>query len=167
MTKIPLRNREGKIVAHALIDDGDYEKVSGIKWSMPKVDYPYAIGNIKIGGKWKTGVRMHRLIMGAKSSQMVDHINGNCLDNRRMNLRFCDKSGNGQNSKIPKNNRSGYKGVTYYPRYEKYGTPWMAQIGFNMKHTTIGYFPTSIEAARAYNKRAKELHGEFAKLNQI
>lgn len=163
--KIPLKNKPGEIVAYATIDSGDLPLVGHISWSMSKADYPYAIGNIKVGKTWKTGVRMHRLILGAQPGQMIDHINGNCLDNRRKNLRFCNKSQNGTNSKLPKNSTSGYKGVTYYKRYEQYGTPWMAQIGFNWKHTTIGYFKTPKEAAVAYNKKAKEIHGDFAKLN--
>lgn len=106
---------------------------------------------------------MHRLIMEAKQQQKVDHINGDGLDNRKENLRFATTSENAMNKCSTKNKSSSYKGVSWYKRYKK----WQAQIKFKGKSIYIGIFDTEIEAAKAYDNKAKELFGEFAKLNNI
>lgn len=163
--KIPLKNKKGEVIAHALIDEKDYAEVSKIKWSMTPGKYNYATGNIKEGGRWKTNVKMHRLILKPEQHELVDHINGDGLNNRRENLRICDRSQNAMNSTLPVNSTSGYKGVTRLPRLKKNGLQWMAQINCRGKHKTVGYFRTPKEAAQAYDKAAMELHGEFARLN--
>lgn len=90
---------------------------------------------------------------------VIDHINGNRLDNRSCNLRFCSKMNNSRNQKKRVDSRVQYKGVTYRRnRYE-------ARIGINYKRINIGSYKTAEEAARAYDIKAKELHGEFARLN--
>lgn len=101
--------------------------------------------------------------MNAAPNEQVDHINGDGLDNRKSNLRICNGSQNRCNKGKPKNNTSGYKGVTWHTPNKK----WVAQIAVNGKHSYIGSFKTKEEAAKAYNKKAKELHGEFARLNNL
>ena len=72
---------------HAIVDDKDFVEMTKFKWhySEGPPGYGYARRSVRVGGKIK-GVRMHRVIMGAKQSEDVDHINGNCLDNRLSNL---------------------------------------------------------------------------------
>lgn len=135
----------------ALVDDEDYEWLIQRKWLF---DGRYA--------SRKSGIKiyMHRLIMSAPKHLTVDHRNGNCLDNRRSNLRLATYSRNSANAK-KRQGSSIYKGVTFYKRYSK----WRAQICFEYKGISIGYFETEEEAARAYDAKAKELFGEFAYLN--
>jgi len=91
----------------------------------------------------------------------VDHKNGNGLDNRKENLRLCNKSQNHMNSGKQTNNKSGYKGVSQHKNSDK----WQAQISVDRRVISIGYFNTPEEAARAYDKAAKEKHGHFAVFN--
>ena len=91
--------------------------------------------------------------------ECVDHKNRNTLDNCRCNLRLSNKSLNGANRGIPKNNTSGFKGV-----YRK-GNKWRAQIKCNGERRHLGYFDTPEDAARAYDAAAVAAFGEFAYLN--
>jgi hypothetical protein len=109
---------------------------------------------------------LHRAIMNCPKSMVVDHINGNTLDNRKSNLRICSKKENQYNQKKHKGNRhSKFKGVTF--RKELKQKPWEAFIYKDYKSKRLGYFATEQEAALAYNKAANKAYGEFAKLNEI
>ncbi len=105
--------------------------------------------------------RVHRFIVGLGDdlSTLVDHINGDRLDNRRANLRTASAKQNTRNSR-PQGQRP-YKGVTFQKG------KWVAQIGVDGRRVYLGRHTTIIEAARAYNAAAKRLHGEFAWLNPI
>lgn len=147
----------------ALIDDGDYELVSVYKWCVHHVSFvkagPYAIN----GG---TQILMHRLILGATAGQQCDHRNGNGLDNRRANLRFCTTSQNQQNRRkqdhiCGKACSSVYKGVDWH----KSSRCWRARIRHRGKQTYLGLFGNEYQAAAAYDTKAKELFGEFALTN--
>ena len=113
---------------------------------------------------------MHREITNAPKGMQVDHINGNTLDNRKENLRVCTRSQNMMNRGKQNNNKSGYKGVSYMkkkdPNYE-YPKPWRAQIKCptNQKVIHLGCYKYPEQAARAYDKKAIELFGEYAQLN--
>lgn len=155
-TTIDLRGKHGigKVI---LIDIDDYNKLKDYKISLLKIGY--AVTYIK-----EKMYYIHRLILNAKSNEQVDHINGNPLDNRKCNLRLSNQNQNMHNmSKRKKKTSSKYKGVTWHKALKK----WMAQIGYNSKHYYIGIYKNEKEAAIAYNKKAKELFGEFAKLNII
>ncbi len=104
---------------------------------------------------------LHRLIMGAQKGQIVDHINGNSLDNRKCNLRFATAKQNSVNSKARKNNLSGHKGVSWNVACRK----WMAIIMNSGKRYYLGVFTHKDRAAMAYDRAALFLHGEFAGLN--
>lgn len=111
---------------------------------------------------------LHRWIIGAKKGEIVDHINGNPLDNRKCNLRIATAGQNAWNSVGHKDKLfSKYKGVSFF-RYKQYkrSKPWTAIIMFKGK-SYKKYFRTEIEAAEQYNKWALELFGEFAVLNII
>lgn len=105
---------------------------------------------------------LHRLITKAPKGLFVDHINGDKLDNRKKNLRICTSAQSACNTKTSSNSKSGFKGVWKLP----YGR-WCAQITKNREKIHVGVFDTPEEAALAYNKKAKELHGEFAWLNKV
>ena len=101
---------------------------------------------------------LHRVIVGAQADQVVDHINGDTLDNRRENLRVCDNAENTRNRKRHRNNALGIKGV--YRKHSGYA----AQIRFNGVKHCLGIFPCPEDAARAYRDAAIRLHGAFARL---
>jgi len=129
-----------------------------------------ATGNWMKSGKRYQRRYLSRLIMDEPKGMLVDHVNGDTMDNRRSNLRICSKSENGRNRKIAsKNNTSGFKGVSYRKKgpdmINEWSRPWQAYINYDKKRHYLGTFATAEEAARAYNLKAKELHGEFARLN--
>lgn len=91
----------------------------------------------------------------------VDHIDLNGLNNQKHNLRLCTNHQNSFNKRIPSENKSGFKGVSFHKRAGK----WRARVKFNRKENHIGLFKSKIEAARAYDKLAVKLFGEFARTN--
>lgn len=106
---------------------------------------------------------MHRYIMGNPSDKLVDHVNGDRLDNRRENLRLVSNLENAWNSKPYKNSTSKYKGVCWNKRMGK----WVTQIVFKGKLVYSKSFISEDEAGKAYNKEIIKYHREFAKLNNI
>ena len=157
MKEIPLT--QGKVT---IIDDEDFERINQFKWYAHKINNAFYARRNK---DKKNSIILHRVIMNVTDpNQTVDHINGDTLDNRKLNLRVCDKAHNNLNrNRINKNNKSGYRGVHFNKRLSK----WVAQINISKsKHKHLGVFNTAEEAARAYDKKAKELFGEFCgKLN--
>ena len=158
---VPMKQIEltqGKI---ALVDNNMFEELTQFKWCAINVNNLwYAVRNIYKNNKW-TILRMHREIMNAQNGQEIDHKNGNGLDNRHANLRFCTHSQNIQNQKVTKDGTSKYKGVSWHKQNKK----WLAQIMLNDKQYYLGYFKSEIEAVKAYDKKAAEFFGEFARLN--
>lgn len=143
-----------------LFDEDDYELVSQYHWHVDGVGY--ARTNIWRDGRKYAAPRMHRLVMGVTDTSVhVDHINGNKLDNRKSNLRLCDRRQNLQNRTKQANNQSGYKGVVY----DKARCRWKAEIGYNGKRKHLGRFDSAEEAYAAYCEAAVKYHGEFANLN--
>ncbi len=110
----------------------------------------------------KTMFLSHRLawfyITGEFPKDEIDHINTIKTDNRFVNLRECTKSQNQSNTAAQKNNKSGFKGVSWHKKSEKY----YVRIMKDTKSYHLGYFEKKIDAAEAYNKKALELFGEFA-----
>lgn len=107
-------------------------------------------------------VLLHREIMGIKDPRIiVDHKDGDTLNNCKSNLRVCDYLRNNWNKRMNKRNKSGYKGVSF----SKGNNKWRSQIQVRDKFHHIGYFKDKIEAAKAYDEAATELYGEFAWLN--
>ena len=152
MKKLSLENTE----LVALVDDVDYEGVSKHRWYLNSNGYVYGyFGNNK-------RLLLHRYILGISGRQkQVDHKNRNPLDCRRENLRICNNRQNTGNTSKRKTNKSGYKGVCWAKRFKK----WRATITDNSKQIHIGYFNSLDEAAKAYDKMATKVFGEFAGLN--
>jgi hypothetical protein len=148
----------------ALVDDEWFEYLNQWKWYARKSHNQntfYVLRN-----KYKpfhVTIFMHNLIMSPPNGLEVDHKDGNGLNNQRQNLRVCTSTKNKFNKGKYRTNKSGYKGVSWYPKYGK----WQAQIQANKKKMNLGYFTDKIEAALAYNKAALKHHGEFARLNRI
>lgn len=139
---------------HIFVDSKRVKDVSKLSWYVNKVGYA-----VNDSAPRKL---MHRFIMGYPKGN-IDHINGNKLDNRKCNLRICTQSQNMMNSLKRKTNKSGYKGVCWNKKYSK----WEATLTVKYKHKFLGYFDDKIMAAKAYNKKAKDAFGKFAKLNKI
>jgi hypothetical protein len=135
------------------IDDSDFELVSKYIWGIDN-GYPYS--SIK-GNR----VRLHRMLLGLVTGDgnLVDHKDGNPLNNRRDNIRVCTRSQNNRNARKKSRNTSGLKGVT------RHRNKWLAQIYSGSKHIILGQYSDKIEAAKAYDKAADNYHGEFASLN--
>jgi len=147
----------------ALVDDDDYDYLSGFFWQVrPSNKTSYATRKKPSANGKQTTVSMHREIMKAGPGQQVDHINGNGLDNRKENLRLCTVQENQYNTG-PKSENSGYKGVTWHKRLRK----WQARIAKDHEKYHLGYFSNKHAAAVVYNYCAKELFGEFARLNEV
>lgn len=89
----------------------------------------------------------------------VDHINGNVLDNRRVNLRICNNSNNSKNKKMFSTNKSGFKGVHFHAASKL----WASQIQVNTRKIWLGSFETPELAYKAYCEAAVKYHGEFAR----
>jgi hypothetical protein len=141
----------------AIVDDDDFELVNKYKWHYSKASKNYG------RAKSTSGIAMHRLIMKAEKGQEIDHINGNTLDNRKTNLRFVTHFNNQKNMKKSIANKSGYKGVSWHNKAKK----WQSHIMIANKNMYLGLFNDVKEAAKAYNIKAIEHFGEFAKLNEI
>lgn len=105
---------------------------------------------------------MHRMLLQADRGVIVDHINGVKLDNRRDNLRKVSAYENSANS-AKKSKKNQYKGVTWSRASKK----WVAQVSHNYTYHYLGMFETEEEAANAYNEKAAELFGDYARLNDI
>ncbi len=154
----------------AMIDDEDFELVNAYKWRVGDKKVKYAITDIKVDGKYKT-VRMHRLIMGAKKGEQIDHKDHNGLNNQKHNLRICTHAENSKNRRSY--GSSKYLGVhkfEYSRTFKRKGNTvtysyWRARIKSGEKYISLGTHKNEEDAARAYDKAATELHGEFANLN--
>lgn len=104
---------------------------------------------------------MHREILGTNAPE-VDHINGWGLDNRRSNLRACSRRQNGRNQRPQRRRTSSkFKGVYFDAARDK----WQAYINVDGKRHRLGRFDNAADAARAYDEKASELHGAFARTN--
>ena len=157
MRKIPLT--QGKF---AVVDNEDFKWLNKHKWCAHKRGNTwYAERGKQINGKVKM-LLMHREILKPKNKEQIDHINGNGLDNRKNNLRFCTVSQNKMNTNC-QYGTSKYKGV-YWDKNKK---KWRACMGLNNKKIFLGTFQIEKDAAKAYNTAAKANYGEFAKLNII
>jgi hypothetical protein len=143
----------------ALADKDDFELLSQYRWHSSKSsnNHTYARAYVKSKDGKAIKILMHRLIMNPGDNFVVDHINGNTLDNRKINLRICTISQNLCNSKKHKCKSSKYKGVHYDKRRNKY----KATINIDKKQITIGRFETEELAHEEYCNVAKKIYGEF------
>jgi pheromone shutdown-related protein TraB len=138
----------------AIVDAEDYEILRKFKWhSLHNGKKTYAYHSF--GGK---NIGMHRIIMQEPKGFVVDHIDGNGLNNTRRNLRVCTWSQNQLNSR-PRGKTSRYKGVC------RHRNKWLVSMKIKGKNKYIGCFDDEIEAAKTYDRAAKIYLGSFAYLN--
>ena len=157
--RIPLA--EGKYV---LLDPDDYERIAHYTWNL------ITDGNNKYAVRFVEGSRtrshktisMHREIFSSPKGLCVDHINGNGLDNRKENLRLASKMQNCWNRKKMRGNcTSRFKGVWWNKKSKK----WESSVFCDGKSHYLGFFNDEEAAARAYDAKARELYGEYARPN--
>ena len=164
MKKIPLT--QGKF---ALVDDEDFEYLNQWKWfahiNRRKSKTIYAMRHTYTPGTQKrSAIYMHRLLLRAKKGQICDHKNGNGLDNRKLNLRFCSLSESSWNKvKFSSKKLDAMKGVTIVKDRNGIPSYWIARITVNKNRIYLGTFRTKRLAEKAMKIALKKYHGEFAK----
>ncbi len=150
MKKIQLGgHRKGsKIKGYALVDDEDFEWLNQWKWTNHNTGY----ARRQAGTKY---TQMHTLIMAPSKGFEVDHIDGNKLNNQRINLRICTRTQNMRNRWKQKNNTSGVRGVDWQKNR------WRARITVNHKDLVLGYFTEKKEAIKARKEGENKYFKEF------
>lgn len=153
--EIPLT--QGK---RALVDDADYERLASRRWYAKKSANGWYAVRWESAGQGRRIVRMHTEIACPPAGMEVDHVNGNTLDNTRANLRACTRSQNLHNTRrIARRSSSRFRGV------HRDGQVWRARLRTDGVRRNLGRFKTEEEAARAYDRAASVIIGEFAMLN--
>ncbi len=163
MLGIPLtRGRTG------YLDDEDAD-LAAFKWCADRDGYAVR-SEYSPDGRAKQ-VRLHRIVLERKLGRKLqfgektDHRNWNTTDNRRENLRLASNSQNQANARRNRPNASGYRGVFLRSKRCSKFRPWVARVKSFDQNCHLGYFATPQDAARAYDRKARELFGEFAFLN--
>lgn len=159
---IELRNSKQIVVAETLIDIADIETVSTYKWRWVSPRGIKNTGNFIVTGNGKETptLQLHRLITNCPSNLEVDHVNGNRLDNRKVNLRVCTRQENQLNVPKLSNNTSGFKGVWFDKDREK----WVAEITYKKTKVSLGRFHVYEKSCYARFVAETILHGEFRNL---
>jgi hypothetical protein len=157
LIKLYGKQGEGKF---AIVDNEDFEYINKIRWNCNVFGYAVKVQRKEENYNQREVLSIHRLIMKAKKGDLIDHINGNKLDNRKENLRFADKSKNAMNmhsvyGAIP------YKGVYF----DKSRNNFCTRISIDGKQKIVGRYNTAEEAAKAYDEAAIKYYGEFANIN--
>lgn len=142
---------------YAIVDDEDFEELNLYKWSLKKDSKSkrglcYAIRSEYPDKDWNKSktVIMHRVIMNAGGNEIIDHINGDGLDNRKENLRVVSNRANLNNRHSKK--KSKYPGI-YFSKKKR----WIARITINGKRKYIGSFKNEKEAYKAYKNEYNKL----------
>jgi hypothetical protein len=139
------------------IDIDDYNKIKKYSWYENEDGYLMSRINYKL-------VRLHRFIMNVKDSKMlVDHINHDTLDNRKINLRIVTRSQNNMNKGLSSNNDSGIAGV----RWDENRMKWTAYITINYNRMYLGYFNNFEDAVKARKEAEEKYFGEYSYDNSM
>lgn len=145
------------------IDDDDADKVNKHTWWLDNRLRPQTDIWDKIKKK-SFRVLASRLIMNPKKGMVVDHIDGNTLNNTKRNLRICTQLENQKNrNNLNKNNTSGFRGVSW----DKARNKWTAQLSLKYKHIYLGRFDSIEEARNSVKNAVRKYHGAFANINNI
>lgn len=167
----PLNVRIEGAVAHVtvsgktfMMDAGDLPLLEGWTLHVSQYGYIIVIGTRRVQPMFRA--HLSRVLMGAPSGTEVDHISGDPMDNRRCNLRICTRVENSRNTKSHTQGRALYKGCSYN-KSQGGKRKWKAELRDQGTRHYLGYFLTASEAARAYNAKAIEVFGEFARINII
>jgi hypothetical protein len=145
----------------AIIDNDDFERVNQFKWYANKAPNTfYANRQVQINRKRQT-IHLHRFILNLDTKFLVDHVDGNGLNNQKSNLRTCTNQENSRNKRLSKKGTSSFKGVHYDKKYDKFE----AQIKINYNSNFIGYNTDELICAKFYDAVARFYFKEFAKCN--
>lgn len=147
--EIVLYNKNCEEVARAIIDLDDIEKCKKYKWTL-KSDSGY-VCNLKNLNY------IHRFIVNCPEDMVVDHVNHNKLDNRKINLRICSQGENTFNHKMYKTNTSGYPGVSWHKKANK----WRVRIQIKGKEINLGLFEDLDEAIKVRKEAEIKYFGEY------
>tara|TARA_Y100000310_G_scaffold240637_2_gene244486 strand:+ start:1434 stop:2438 length:1005 start_codon:yes stop_codon:yes gene_type:complete len=174
-------------VVEVLIDKEDWPKVSAHTWfatkahpgrngekqfyvsarvaapHLPRLEYTHPRTGKRRTYQRCTHLALGRLIVDAPADKLVDHIDGNTLDNRKHNLRVCSYTENNQNTRTKRNTTSRFKGVNRN-KNKKYNC-WSAYIRLEGKTVNLGSYATEEDAARAYDIMHLTKSGIYAKTN--
>lgn len=144
----------------AKVSREDFKRINASKWYCST--FGYAVRFINRNGH-KICIFMHREILRTPDGMETDHINMDKLDNRRENLRLCNKRQNqgNRNGSRYTTKTSSFKGV----RWHKRELTWQAYITKNGRYHHLGTFSVETDAAKAYNAAALQHFGQFARLN--
>lgn len=143
------KERKTIIIGYTKVDDNCYEELKKYKWNISgkKLNYVF---NTKLG-------RLNRFIMNCPKDKIVDHKNGDTLDNRKKNLRICTYSQNSMNSYHTKRGQSGHRNVVWDKKQKK----WSVIIQKDYKMNFFGSYESLKKAIMVANKNRKKLFGEF------
>lgn len=144
-----------------IIDVADLNLIKDYSWRVYHLSNGYKrVETSILAGK--KHIILARLLMNFPDGKYIDHVDCDPTNNQRSNLRLASEKENSRNAaKTKRKTSSNFKGVSWH----KHKNKWIAMCAVNGKNTFIGYFSNEIEAAKAYDLKAKELHGEFAKTN--
>lgn len=150
------------------VDDEDHERIGQFVWCEdrhPSRNATYACRYVRIANGSQTLIHMHRDILGLSQGDgvLVDHADGDGLNNQKSNLRKATPAQNNHNHKLRSDSRSGYKGVSWSKR----SGVWHASIHQDGAHVFLGSYANRDEAGVAYNVAALAMRGEFARGNDI
>lgn len=148
-----------------LIDLEDVEKCEGYTWSIQMSRCGKDKNYVQYYAKNTHNGLLHRYLTSATKELWVDHINGDTYDNRRYNLRVCRQEDNHKNRKEQDNNKSGHRGVIWYP-YSNLNK-WMAYICIDKKRTTLGYFDDFQEAVKTRKDAEIKYFGEYIRAEEF
>lgn len=153
---------QGKV---AIVDDKWFSVLKKFNWYAKNHKGIYYAYRRKLKSEnWTTDkIPMHRYIMLLENqditNKIIDHKNGDGLDNRKNNLRICNTAQNGMNRRKKKN--ADYKGISWH----KHANKWISSIKYNGKSIHLGYFTNKVDAAQAYDQAATKYYKNFANIN--
>jgi hypothetical protein len=143
----------------AIVDEEDYPELSRHTWHLNSCNK----GPVQYAARTSKGkaILMHRFLTNAPKDLCVDHIDHNGLNNTKRNLRLCTHAQNQKNIRSKRGSTSKYKGVSFRKKINRF----IAEVSLKGKRYYLGCYKDEVDAAKVYDKKAKELFGEFAYLN--
>ena len=152
-------------VLTCIIDKEDAIQIKHMYWFAIPKGSTYYVESYPTTPKPRRRIKLHRLLLSATVGSIVDHSDGDGLNNSKKNIRLCSFAENSRNKKSDSNKMfCKFKGVS-----NSYSSlnPFRSSLHLNGKRVSLGCFSTAEESAKAYNEAALKYFGEFARLNII